>query len=134
MRAATVKRQLVAAPSRMTTENFRLHMVHRHETEIGPENFTWDVEQPYRAMHRRMHATGEWPHWHAEEPPEAAIEFALQCLMENRLWGWREIAGTKGVVAAQPDGSWAVRFSKEIRYFNQVDHVASMMMKGKFTR
>lgn len=131
---ATAQRPLVAAPSKISDENFRLHMVHRHESDIDEHNFTWDVAQPYRAMHRRMHATADWGHDHSPEPPEAAIEFALQCLMDNRLWGWREIAGTKGVVAAQPDGSFAVRFSKEVRHFNQVERVARVMLKGKFIK
>ncbi len=133
---------LVAAPSSMTDANFRLHMIHRHDTEIGPDNFTWDVSQPYRAMHRRMHhadVTAIWEHEHSPEPPGAAVEFALRCLMSNRLFGWREIAGTKGVVSAFPDGSYGIRLGSrdnrtETRYFNQVDHVARILMRGRFVK
>jgi hypothetical protein len=109
-------------------------MIHRHNTDIGEENFTYDVAQSYRAMHRRMHRTGDWEHEHSPEPPSAAVECALRCLMDNRMWGWREIAGTKGEVAAHPDGSYAVRLGTTVRHFNQVDRIAQMLMKGKFPR
>src|SRR5947209_11699486 len=94
--------QLVAAPSSMTDENFRLHMNHRHydslaDGRISQIGFNFDVSQPYRAMHRRAHSLEKFDHEHSPEPPSAAVEFALRCLMSNRLFGWREIAGTKGV-------------------------------------
>jgi hypothetical protein len=120
----------------MTNENMRLHLVHRHGMDIGPENFTFDVAQPYRAMHRRMHLTGVHSHRHSPEPPEAAIEFALRCLQENRLRGWRQIAGTRGVVCACDDGSFGIRLGDktEVRYYNVIAQVATILLRGKWTR
>jgi hypothetical protein len=128
--------QLVVAPSRMSNEHFRLHMNNRHDGEIGDENFTSDVAEPYRAFHRRLHdlRTG-LDHEHEPEPPEAAVEFALLCMRENRLRGWRQIAGTKGVVAFHDDGSFAVRLGQTSpRYYNQIEKVARILLTGKHTR
>jgi hypothetical protein len=144
MPTAVSSKQLVAAPSRMTTENFRLHMNHRHldsltDGRISQIGFTWDVEQPYRAFHRNLHLRTDLDHEHSPEPPEAAIEFALQCLLQNRLFGWRQVAGTKGVVSAFPDGSFGIRLDTrgkrtEIQYFNEIPKVAKILMNGRFPR
>src|SRR5215472_1844268 len=126
MTTAVKERQLVVAPSSMTNEHFRLHMNGRHEQEIRDENFTPDVAEPYRAFHRRLHdLRADLDHYHAPEPPEAAVEFALVCMRDNRLRGWRQIAGTKGLVAFGDDGSFAVRIgTQKPHYFNQIEKVA----------
>jgi hypothetical protein len=136
MATAVKEQQLVVAPSAMSNEHFRLHMNGRHEGEIGPENFTPDVAEPYRAFHRRLHdlRTG-LDHHHEPETPEAAVEFALLCIQENRLRGWRQIAGTKGVVAFGEDGSFAIRFGTgRVHYFNQIGKVAEILINGKYPR
>ena len=128
-------RQLVAAVGSMPSENFRLHMIHRHGVGIGEENFTFDVEQPYRALHRRQHKLlPGLTHRHSPESPEAEMEFALECMRENRLRGWRQIAGAKGVVCFCDDGSFGIRLKEETRYYNQVDRVARILMKGRFIK
>ncbi len=139
MAPAATHVQLVVAPSNMLDDNFRLHMNHRHGHNLPAQGFTWDVSQPYRAMHRRAHSLEEFDHEHSPEPPGAAVEFALRCLMSNRLFGWREIAGTKGVVSAFPDGSYGIRLGSrgnrtETRYFSQIDRVARILMKGRFVK
>jgi hypothetical protein len=138
MSAKVQPKQLVAAPSNMSDEYFRLHMNHRHSDSLSdgdiPEaNFTFDVAQPYRAFHRQLHRTRvDLEHEHSPEPPEASVVFALQCLRQNHFYGWREIAGTKGVVSAFPDGSYAVRFGQDkARYYNEPDKVAEILMKGR---
>jgi hypothetical protein len=125
----------------MSNEHFRLHMHSRHADslkpgDLGPENFTPDVAEPYRAFHRRLHdLRTDLSHYHSPEPPEAAVEFALQCMKENRLRGWRQIAGTHGVVAFCDDGSFAVRLgTKKPHYFNRIEQVAEVLLKGKFPR
>lgn len=131
--------QLVAAPSRMSDEHFRLHMNGRHadslaDGQIPRQGFTYDVAAPYRAFHRQLHRSRVGlEHEHSPEPPEAAVEFALQCIKENRLRGWREIAGTKGVVCAFDDGSFGVRLGQqEVRYYNEIPKIAQILLKGKW--
>ena len=132
----TMTMQLVVAPSQMSNEHFRLHMNGRHDEAIGPNNFTPDVAEPYRAFHRRLHdLRTNLNHYHAPEPPEAAVEFALMCIKENRLRGWRQIAGTIGLVAFGDDGSFAVKIGNaKPRYYNQVEKVAVILLKGKHPR
>ena len=130
------EKQLVAAASNMPSEHFRLHMIHRHGVDIGEHNFTFDVEQPYRALHRRQHTLlPHLTHVHSPDSPGAEMEFALSCMKENRLRGWRQIAGAHGVVCFCDDGSYGVRLkSGEIRYYTEIDRVARILMRGRFVR
>lgn len=133
-------KQRVTAPSNMSSEHFRLHMNHRHadsvKGEIFEEGFSPDVEDSYRAFHRQLHLRRvDLAHEHDPEPPEASVAYALNCLRDNHFYGWREIAGTKGVVSAFPDGSFAVRFGNDkARYYNEVDKVAEILIKGRHPR
>lgn len=130
------QKQLVAAVGNMPSENFRLHMIHRHGVEIGEQPWNFDVEQPYRALHHRQHRIlPGLTHEHSPESPVAETEFALKCMQQERLRGWRQIAGAKGVVCFCDDGSFGVRLkSGEIRYYNQVDRVARVLKAGRFVK
>lgn len=133
--------QTVAAPSQMPSDNFRRHMAMRHaeglapgQTDIPAKNFTFEIEQSYRAAHRAMHrraARGEIKlnHVHQHEPDSAMVLYALQCLLENRLWGWREIAGYPNKhVSAFPNGAYATRVRGVIRHHKSAMDASRRLM------
>lgn len=131
----TDQRQKVVRASQMSDEHMRLHLISRHGMEIGDHNITFDVMQPYRALHNRQHRMlPNLTHEHGPDTREDELEFALQCMKENRLRGWRQIAGAKGVVAFHDDGSYAIRINDHVRYYNQIDKVVDILLKGKFPR
>lgn len=108
-RPVTKKVQVVAA-SDMDSVTFARHFTHRHRGSLAgqeslPDNITFEVEQAYRAFHMRLHGRHNYKHEHEPDAPEVAADFAINCLLDNRNWGWHELAGIRGHVAVFPDGS-----------------------------
>jgi|SRR5215472_12516981 len=113
------KLQLVKATYEMNTEVFCLHFTHRHGDSLAGQmelsnNITFDAEQAYRAFHFRLHQTrADLEHEHEPDPPEAGVEGAIECLIDQSARGWYELAGCDGFVAVFPDGTVATRFKGE---------------------
>jgi hypothetical protein len=151
-RVARIARQRAMPPARvaatylMDTKTFALHFTHRHPESLGgakelPQNLEYSVEQTYRAYHWRLHnATDpqgaeavrnmQVPHYHDPDPPEAGIDRAIECLMEDRNWGWHEIAGIVGVVAAFPDGKLATRINGEVQHHQSIESATDRLVEA----
>lgn len=129
--------QRVAATSAMDTETFCKHFNARHKADLGgltqldPKRLMFEIEQQYRAYHLRLHRVKAQQHQHRDEPPYARIEYALRCLEENHMTGWREIAGASGVVAFFPTGDrpFAVRKPSGTKYYDDAESAAKAMVR-----
>ena len=61
--------------------------------------------------------------------PEIAVDRALECLFENRNWGWKQLAGIEGLVAVFPTGQIAVRpGGRKAKYFNEIDEATDYLL------
>lgn len=126
----------VPATSDMDTATFCKHFNMRHSESLAglkaldPDRFPFEVEQQYRAFHIQLHrARANYRHRHAKELPVARIEYALKCLEENGLTGWRQIAGANGVVACFPGGEYAVRLNGKTTHHNSAEEAATVMVR-----
>ena len=126
----------VPATSDMDTETFCKHFNARHRESLAglkrldPERFPFEIEQQYRAFHIQLHRSrAGLDHTHKEEPPVARIEYALNCLEENNLTGWRQIAGASGVVAYFPGGEFAVRKEGHTIHCRDAKEAAALMVR-----
>jgi hypothetical protein len=104
-RPSTVKPPIIIiAASEMDTATFAAHFSKRHKGSLAdmpelPANIDFNVEQSYRAFHNRLHGLRKYKHQHEQDSPEVSIDRAIECLFENRNWGWKQLAGIEGLVA-----------------------------------
>jgi hypothetical protein len=109
--------------------------------QLDPERLDFSAEQSYRAFHWRLHNAADpvgraairdmrEPHFHDPDPPEDSIDRAIECLMENRDWGWKEIAAITGLVAAFPDGKLATRVDGEIQHHESIEDATDRLVKA----
>jgi hypothetical protein len=116
----------------MDGPTFIKHFNNRHQNGLAnmgplPEDMAYQDEQRYRAFHRRLHQS-RLPHFHDPDPPEAGIDRAIECLIENRDWGWKEIADVYGYVAAFPDGQLATRVDGIIFHHKKIEDATDRLM------
>ena len=129
---------MVQAESNMDKATFAAHMTHRHPENLGgatrlPANIDFEVEQSYRAFHRRLHGLNTPAyigHDHEPESLEKAIDFALDCICENRDWGWKEIAGVTGLFAAYPDGRIATRVEGRVKFHEDISDATDRLLSA----
>jgi len=101
--------RLVVATYTMDSRTFTLHFTKSHQNSLAgqeylPEDISFEVEQQYRSFHHRLHMTlVGLGHVHEKDPPEAGIDRAIEALIENHNYGWKELAGISGLVAVFPD-------------------------------
>lgn len=106
---------IVKSISEMDKVAFAMHFSKRHKGSLAdlnelPPNMPFEVEQMYRSFHLRLHETGVGlRHEHEPEAIEDSVDRAIECLIENRNFGWKELAGIEGLVAVFPDGQIATR-------------------------
>jgi hypothetical protein len=136
--------QRIVATFEMDTETFVRHFNARHHESLSgqqglPANIDYNVEQAYRAFHRRLHLE-RMPHYHDADPPEAAIDRCIELIIQNRDWGWKEIADVHGHFAAFPDGKIATRVEGHIIYHGDISEatdrliVASKLARGNIVK
>jgi len=126
---------LIIAASAMNTASFAAHFTRRHKgsladlSELSPD-ISFDVEQGYRAFHARLHGLHKYKHEHEPDAPEIAIDRALECLFENRNWGWKQLAGVNALVAVFPDGQISVKPGKgrAIWHFSEIDEATDCLL------
>jgi hypothetical protein len=53
--------------------------------------------------------------------------------MENRDWGWKEIAGIVGHVAAFPDGQLATRINGEVEHHESIESATDRLVDATKT-
>jgi hypothetical protein len=129
----------VVATFEMDTATFVRHFNGRHHEELSgmqglPENMDYRTEQAYRAYHRRLHLQ-RLPHFHDVDPPEAGIDRAIELIIENRDWGWKEIADVYGFVAAFPNGQLATRVDGTIIYHGDISEATDRLVAaGKLAK
>jgi hypothetical protein len=124
----------IVATYEMDTKGFVKHMNARHKEGIRPStalpfDMDYRTEQAYRAYHRRLHLE-HLPHYHDQDPPEAGIDRAIELIMENRDWGWKEIADIVGHVAAFPTGQLATRVDGVIIYHQDISEATDRLMEA----
>lgn len=125
---------VIIAVSAMDTATFAAHFTKRHKGSLAdmpelPANMSFDVEQGYRAFHMRLHGLRRYKHEHENDAPEIAVDRAIECLFENRNWGWKQLAGIDGLVAVFPNGQIAVKHKggKAI-HFNEIDEATDCLI------
>jgi hypothetical protein len=126
---------IIIAESEMDTAAFTTHFTKRHKGSLAgmpelPANIDFDVEQSYRAFHRRLHGLRRYKHEHEQDAPEVGIDRALECLFENHNWGWKQLAGINGLVAVFPTGDIAVKAKGfKVMHFNEIDEATDYLLK-----
>jgi hypothetical protein len=155
IRQARIARRQAMPPARvvatyeMDVVAFAKHFTHRHPEGLGgakelPPNLDYQTEQAYRAYHFRLHYAEDpqgravvenmqVPHYHDPDPPEAGIDRAIEHLMENRDWGWKEIAGIVGYVAAFPDGQLATRVAGVVEHHESIESATDRLIDATKT-
>jgi hypothetical protein len=116
----------------MDIATFIRHFNGRHKDGLGnmgplPENMAYQDWQRYLAYHRHLHQSRR-RHYHDPDPPEAGIDRAIECLSENRDWGWKEIAGVYGYVAAFPDGQLATRVDGVVFHHKTIEDATDRLV------
>lgn len=139
MTVATAKKQkppkqTVVAVSEMTEEVFSKHFNHRHgdsiKMEYLPEDMDFNIWQLYIAFHFRLHNTRvDFDHEHEPDAPEVAVDKAIECLIENRNWGWKELAGITGHIAVFPDGQIATRINGAVQHHKTIEEATDRLIK-----
>jgi hypothetical protein len=125
--------QRIVATYEMDTKTFVRHFSMRHKVSLSgmdalPDNIDYNVEQAYRAFHRRLHTTEQLAHYHDPDPPEAAIDRCIELIIQNRDWGWKEIADIHGHFAAFPDGKIATRVDGSIVYHGDISEATDRLI------
>lgn len=124
----------VVSISDMDTEAFALHFTHRHGDSLAgqeslPPDMPFEVEQPYRAFHRRLHDTRVGiAHEHEPESIEASVDRAIECLIDNQNYGWKELAGINGHIAVFPDGQIATRINNKIIHHGDIEEATNRLV------
>jgi len=126
---------IIVAASDMDTAAFAAHFSKRHRGSLADlsglsPDISFDVEQGYRAFHRRLHGLRQYKHEHEEDAPEVGIDRAIECLFENRNWGWKHLAGVNALVAVFPDGQIAVKPGKgrATWHFKEIDEATDCLL------
>jgi hypothetical protein len=127
---------IVASITSMDTEQFRLHFSKRHKSSLAgqtelPTNITFEIEQMYRSFHQRLHET-RVGYKHEHEPPdiEYSVDRAIECLIENNNFGWKELAGIEGFVAVFPDGQIATRVDHKIKHHDTIEDATDRLIQA----
>lgn len=130
-----IEKTLVASMSDMDTPTFAKHFSKRHKGSLAnqtelPASISFEVEQMYRAFHRRLHADESDRYRHEHEPEDIAdsVDYAIECLIENRNFGWKEIAGIEGHVAVFPDGDIATRVDNKVKYHKSIEDATDRLV------
>jgi poly(3-hydroxybutyrate) depolymerase len=124
---------IIIAVGEMDTATFAIHFSKRHKGSLAdlselPPNMDFNVEQNYRAFHNRLHGLRRYKHEHELDSPEVSIDRALECLFENRNWGWKQLAGVDGLVAVFPDGKIAAKHNNRTKHFNEIDEATDYLL------
>lgn len=125
--------RIVIAASAMDTAAFAAHFTRRHKGSLAgqpelPANLDFNVEQSYRAFHMRLHGLRRYKHEHEPDAPDIAIDRVIECLFENRNWGWKQLAGVDGLIAVFPDGQIAVKYNNRTRHFDEIDEATDYLL------
>lgn len=133
--ARKAKPVVVIAASEMDSTTFARHFTHRHRDSLAgqetlPDDVTFEVEQMYRSFHTRLHGLRRYKHEHEPDRPEVAADFAIGCLLENRNWGWHELAGIHGHVAVFPDGKKkiATRIDGVVIHHDKIEEATNRLL------
>jgi hypothetical protein len=131
---ATVKPPtVVAAASSMDSVTFARHFTKRHKSSLAgqdslPDDITFEVEQMYRVFHKRLHGLNRYKHEHEPDSIEDSVDFAIECLIENRNFGWKELAGIDGHVAVFPDGQIATRINGKVIHHRSIEDATDRLV------
>jgi hypothetical protein len=83
----------------------------------------------YRAFHKNLHkARADYDHEHGMEDEIEAVDFAIECLIDNRNWGWKELAGIQGHVAVFPDGQIATRIKGIVVHHKTIEEATDRLL------
>jgi hypothetical protein len=129
-------RTVIVSITSMDTEAFAMHFSRRHRGSLAgmdelPANMTFEVEQMYRAFHQRLHETRiGYKHEHKPPDMEDSVDRAIECLIENHNWGWKELAGINGLVAVFPDGQIATRIEGRIRHHKTIEDATDRLVQA----
>jgi hypothetical protein len=69
-----------------------------------------------------------------DTPPEARIECAIDCLRENSMRGWHEVAGTGGFVEVPRDGQVATRIAGVTEHHGTAEGAAGRLARAAKAR
>jgi 4-alpha-glucanotransferase len=123
----------VVAASSMDTPTFAGHFTKRHKGSLAdlaelPANMPHEIEQMYRAFHRRLHEIRRYRHEHEEEEVEVSVDRAIEALFENHNWGWKQLAGLDGcLVAVFPSGEIATSVRGKIKHHKEIDEATDRL-------
>ena len=130
-------KQKTVVPSilEMPTATFVKHFNARHSDSLAgmdrlPEDISFEVEQAYRAFHANLTSSrADYTHEHAPGDEEDSIDRAIECLAENRNWGWKELAGHPNRhVAVFPDGKIATRVDGRVTHHDTIEDATDRIM------
>lgn len=124
---------IVVSASAMDTMTFARHFTARHKGSLAgqetlPDDVTFEVEQMYRAFHFRLHTLHKYKHEHEPEDEADAVDHAIECLIENGNWGWKELAGIDGHVAVFPDGKIATRINGAVKHHDTIENATDRLI------
>lgn len=125
---------MIVAISEMDTATFAAHFTRRHKSSLGgraelPSDMPHEIEQMYRSFHRRLHEVRRYKHEHEEESIEVSVDRAIEALIENHNWGWKELAGLPGcMVAVFPSGDIATRVFGKIKHHDEIDEATDRLV------
>jgi hypothetical protein len=133
---AKKRKQLVNPICSMDRATFAKHFNARHGDSLAdlaglPEDMVFEVEQMYRAFHKNLHASRvDYEHDHGIEDEAESIDYAIECLIENHNWGWKELAGVRGHVAVFPDGkkSIATRINGVVVHHGTIEEATDRLL------
>jgi len=134
---------LVMAETSMDVIAFTTHFSKRHRGSLAgakelPKDIDFNIEQMYRSLHRRLHELEPYRYKHEHEPPdlEDSVDWAIECLLENHNWGWKELAGIDGMVAVfppsddYPSGDIATRIDGKIRHHKKIEDATDRLLSA----
>jgi hypothetical protein len=127
---------VIVSITSMDTEQFAIHFTRRHKGSLAgqaelPKDMTFEIEQMYRSFHQRLHET-RVGYKHEHEPPdiEYSVDRAIESLIENHNWGWKELAGINGMVAVFPDGQIATRIDRKIKHHETIEDATDRLVQA----
>ena len=125
----------IVAASSMDTAAFAAHFTKRHKSSLAdleelPADMPHEIEQMYRSFHMRLHETRVgYKHYHAEEEIEVGVDRAIEALIENHNWGWKELAGLPDcLVAVFPDGQIATKVNGKVKHHDEIDEATDRLV------
>jgi hypothetical protein len=127
---------VVVSITKMDTAAFAGHFTMRHKGSLAdlsalPPDMPFEIEQMYRSFHDRLHET-RVGYKHEHEPPdiEESVDRAIESLIENHNYGWKELAGINGFVAVFPDGQIATRVGGKIEHHNTIEDATDRLVQA----